>query len=176
MLATECSKPEATKASRAHHRTMSLAESLRVRVAIHRARHTSMLQSTERQKSCGPVAVSLALTRLAIMAAPGPGTPGLALVASVPPASTSQANPSEPTRLPINEAIQTAASSATVTAPAARPWSMYMTLPVKSSAPAKTTSVRATPNTAPETSLVAGDPVAASGPAVLTSRTTATPT
>src|SRR5919199_4880653 len=96
MLATECSKPEATKASSAHHRTMSLAESLRVRVAIHSARQTSMLQSTERQKSCGPVAASLALTRLAIIAAPGPGTPGLALVASVPPALTSQANPSEP--------------------------------------------------------------------------------
>ncbi len=52
---------------------------------------------------------------------------------------------------------------------------MYIALPVNSSAPAKTTRVRATPNTAPWTNLVAAEPDAANGPATLTSTTTATP-
>src|SRR5207253_3035137 len=60
--------------------------------------------------------------------------------------------------------------------PAARPCSMYITFPVNSSAPAKTTRVRAMPNTDPCTSLVAEDFPAARGPATLSSRTTATPT
>ncbi len=82
----------------------------------------------------------------------------------------------EPTRLPTSDATHTAMSWLMRTLRALRPWSMYMTLPVNSSAPAKTTRVRAIPNTAPCTSLVAAEPDAARGPATLTSSTTATPT
>jgi hypothetical protein len=53
---------------------------------------------------------------------------------------------------------------------------MTMTLPVKSSPPAKTMRVRARPKTAACTSFVNGEPAAARGAETLTRTTTATPT
>ncbi len=56
------------------------------------------------------------------------------------------------------------------------PCAITMTFPVNSSAPAKTTRVSATPKTAPWTSLVIGEPAAASGAETLTRSPTAIPT
>src|SRR2546421_6613028 len=169
MLATECSKPEATKASNAHQSTTNLAASLRVRAAIHRARQTSMLHSTDRQNSCGPVRRFFDLMTLVISFAAGP-------VARVPPPYTRAANPIDPARLPTSEAIHTATSSLKLTLRVSNPCSITMALPVNSSAPANTTRVRATPKTSPCTSLAMGLPAVTSGAATLSNRTTATPT
>src|SRR4051812_28172426 len=168
-FAIECSNPDATNASNAHHNTTSFAASDFVRAAIHSARQTSMLQRTARQNSCGPVAASFAAVTDATSLAPGPPL-------NVPPALTNAANAIEPAMLPTSDAAHTARSSRTRTLDAATPCSITITLPVNSSAPANTTSVSATPNTAPWTSLAIGDAASTSGPVTETSSTTATPT
>src|SRR6266702_2491417 len=53
---------------------------------------------------------------------------------------------------------------------------MVIVLPVKNSAPAKTTKVRTTPNTAPCINLLKGDAAVTNGAPTLISNTTATPT
>jgi len=53
---------------------------------------------------------------------------------------------------------------------------MVIVLPVNSSAPAKTTRISATPNTAPWMSLLNGDAAETSGAPTLIRSTTATPT
>src|SRR3954463_8211775 len=120
-LAMECSKPEATKASRAHASTTSLAVSDRVLAAIQRARQTSMLHSTDRQNSWGPVAASFDAVIDATSLAPGPGSGG-------PPPGTRAANATEPATLPTSDATHTRARSTMRTRRAATPWAMTMTL------------------------------------------------
>src|SRR6266513_1319913 len=176
MLAIECSKPDATNASNAHHKTMHLAASLRVRAAIHSPRHTSALHSTARQKSCPPPAASLACTIEPRSVWAGLAFPGVAPIVSAHDWQTAAANAIEPTKLPISELTQTTTRSPIRTSRRTNPWSMVIVLPVKSSAPAKTTRVRATPNTAPCISLLKGDAAVTSGAPTLISSTTATPT
>src|SRR5215217_3232099 len=167
-LAIECSKPEAMNASSAHHSTASLAASDLVRAAIHRARQTRALHSTARQNSWGPAAASLEVAIDATRSWTGP--------TAVPPACTRPANTIEPAMLPANEATRTASTLTGDVVPRHQPCSMTMTLPVNSSAPAKTTRVRAMPNTPPCTSLAAGDSAATSGALTDSSSTMATPT
>ncbi len=57
---------------------------------------------------------------------------------------TSQANRTDPTRLPTNEPTITARALPTVQRRAIAPWTMVIMLLVVSSAPAKTTNVSAT--------------------------------
>src|SRR5947199_4307846 len=101
MFATLCSNPLPTKASSGHHSTTSFAASPLVRVAIHSARHTSMLHSTARANSCPPLAAFFAATIVCTYLPPG--VPG----SSVPPACTSSPNSTEPARLPASEVSHT---------------------------------------------------------------------
>ena len=139
-----------------------------VRAAIHSARQTSALHSTARQNSWGPDSASLAVTIDATSSAAGP--------LMVPPAWTIAASAIEPTMLPTSDATSTAATLAGVVVARHQPCSITITLPVNSSAPANTTSVRAMPNTAPCTSLAAPEPRPTSGALTEISRTTAMPT
>src|SRR5690242_2695313 len=82
MFTIECSKPAAMKAKRHHQMSTSLALSLLVRDAIHRARQTSMLQSTARQKSWLLVAWILPVTAEVMKASPGATAPGFGLAVS----------------------------------------------------------------------------------------------
>ena len=167
-LAIECSKPDPMNASSAHHTRASLAPSDRVRAAIHSARHTRALHSTARQNSCGPPAASFVVTIVATRSDAAPD--------NVPPAWTAAASSNEPARLPASDATATAATRCGPVTPRHQPCSMNITLPVNSSAPAKITRVRASPNTAPWTSRAAPDPAATSGALTDTSNTIAKPT
>ena len=135
MLAIECSKPAEMKASRPHHRTMSLAPSLAARAAIHRARQTSMLQSTARMNSWPPVRLCLAVAMPARAALNTVTLPAGAPAVTIPEAFTSTAKPRAPTKLPTREATHTRATSTEDTFFRRKPCSMIMLLPVNSSAP-----------------------------------------
>src|SRR5215218_5493954 len=129
---------------------------------------SSAHHSTARQNSWGPAAASLEVAIDATRSWTGP--------TAVPPACTRPANTIEPAMLPANEATRTASTLTGDVVPRHQPCSMTMTLPVNSSAPAKTTRVRAMPNTPPCTSLAAGDSAATSGALTDSSSTMATPT
>ena len=156
MFATLCSKPAPMKAKRHQKMSTSRAVSSLVRIPIHTARHTSALQSTPRKNS--------SLAGAAILAATTPSTNSFAgALPSTPEAAVASARSSEPTRLPAKLTIQIRASAAPFTVRESRPTVMTRLLPVNSSEPAKMTRVRATPNEAPMTALVAPEPAACSG-------------
>src|SRR6266511_3955572 len=121
MLAIECSKPDATNARSAHHRTMPFAASLRVLAAIHKPRHTRALHSTARQKSWAPPAASLPCTIEPSSACAGLAFPGVAPIVSAPDSLTAQANATEPTKLPTRELTHTIARSMIRTSRRSRP-------------------------------------------------------
>ena len=149
-LAIECSKPEPMKASSAHHSTTSLAASDRVRAAIHSARQTRALHSTARQNSCGPGGGVLGRgDRWRRGRGPGPVSG---------PAGVDDAGEARSSRRCCRRARRPARRATSAGARVARhqPCSITIALPVNSSAPANTTSVRAMPNTAAWTSLAAG--------------------
>src|SRR5215471_5061445 len=94
----------------------------------------------------------------------------------VPPFTMKTASSALPVRFPIQVQAQLAARSDRRVLPARVPKLKIMLLPVKSSAPANTTRVKATPKDAPITSFVAGEPAAARGAPIVNTRTTPIPT
>lgn len=78
--------------------------------------------------------------------------------------------------MPTSDTASTVSTFGTVVVPRHQPCSITMTLPVNSSAPANTTSVRAMPNTLPCTSFAAGESAATSGALTDSSSTMAMPT
>ena len=169
MFATTCSKPDVMNASRHQKTTKSWAPSERSRTADQIARHTRALHSTPRQNSWTEVSCDLAASIAAIILPPGVSG------ASTPDACTIAPKMPAPTRLPPNENASVPPAWPQLIDRRSAPCVSVIMFDVASSPPAVTTRVSATPKTRPWTSLVHGEPTAASGPAALTMSTTATP-
>src|SRR6185436_8573981 len=169
MFATLCSKPAPMKAKRHQKMSTSRAVSSFARIPIHTARQTSMLQSTPRKKRSRAGADILAATI--------PRTNSFAgALPSTPDAAVASASSADPARLPTKLSAHTFASAPALTVRERAPTVITRLFPVKSSEPAKITSVSATPNEAPITAFVAPEPAACSGAPMAKMRTMPSPT
>ena len=120
--------------------------SLVVRALIHSARQTSQLQRMPLATSASGAACILASAVLKIRSAPD------LRIAPPPPSQNNVATSMAPSRLPSQVMIHDEASPPALALPRSTPSVMIIVWPVKSSAPANTTSVSAIAKVSPITS------------------------
>ncbi len=169
MLAMLCSKPAPMKAKRHQKMRRSFATSSFVFAAIHTASVTRTLQRRPRKKSSEAGADILAALTFSTNSFMGEAE-------ATPAATVAAARASEPARFPAKERSHTRSVSPQLTFRSSAPSVMTRLLPVKSSEPAKTTSVSATPKEAPMSAFVPGEAAAAMGAPMAKMRTMPRPT
>src|SRR5687768_5493918 len=148
MLATECSKPAATNALMGNTTAITLSVTLRPASVIHTAMQTSTLQSTPRKNAVqnGSAALAFAISRYVP-----------AIGSASPERTTNAARPAAPTKLAAQTTVQFFSTSRVVSARCAQAMASRL-LPVKSSAPATTTSTSPSENTSPPSTREAAKP------------------
>mmetsp|Transcript_36607 Transcript_36607/g.78099 ORF Transcript_36607/g.78099 Transcript_36607/m.78099 type:complete len:240 (+) Transcript_36607:466-1185(+) len=125
MLATECSRPKATNAEIGNQIATIFPPRSLQKDAMYTAMHTSQLHIIPRTSAA--LKVSAVFAPATATEAPPP--------ARVPPAVTSAAMKSEPTRLPLYDTVQDLMSCGIVALPSKTAAATRAVLPVKSSAP-----------------------------------------
>src|SRR5438477_11121707 len=145
MLATECSKPLATKAYTHQKIARDLAATLVIRADVQIARQTSQLHSIARARSsiAGAFILAAAILRISGLL-PARARPP-------PPATKIDERKTQPTRFPVQDTPQHAARSRKLVRLCSHPKVMNIVCPVNRSEPANMTSVKAIPNEAPIT-------------------------
>jgi hypothetical protein len=156
MLATECSKPAATKAVIGKTMASTLSLTLRPAIAIHTAMHTSTLHSTPRKNASSHGSSALAVAMRIAVRATAPS-----FIDACPDSHTSSARPTAPAKLAAHTSAQLRNSANVLTWPPAQAIAIRL-LPVKSSAPATMTRMRPSENTNPPSRRDAAKPSAVS--------------